>query len=401
MSSLVLDAGREHERLSALRAYDILDTPAERDYDDIAALAAQLCGTPIALVSLVDSDRQWFKSRVGLQVCETDRSSSFCALAMHGDEVMQVPDAHLDPRFADNPLVTGAPHIRFYAGAPLVTPGGQRLGSLCVIDREPRLLTPGECRSLRTLARHVVTQLELRQYARGMAEAHRRLSEADHLKDEFLARITHEVRTPLTSINGYLEVLQDAQLVAGPGAAFLERIQRNSDRLMALVDDMLLAARMRDRHVRLNRTSTDLASLARTATEQNSALATSRNLTITADAARPVVAEVDTRRIGQALDRLILNAIKFTERGSVTVAAAVRDGRPVLEVRDTGIGIAPADRERVLAPFRRSSAAERAEIQGSGLGLTIVAAIVDAHGGTVEISDNYAGGTTITLTFPS
>ena len=226
-----LHVAAEQARVSALHAYDILDTPAERDFDAIVALAAHLCGTPIALVSLVDTDRQWIKARTGLEICQTPRGSSLCAHAMHGETVMQVPDARLDPRFADNPLVLGEPHIRFYAGAPLVSPSGQPLGSLCVIDRKPGLLTPAQCEGLLTLARHVVGLLELRQHAVNAEAINRRLREADRLKDEFISRITHELRTPLTSINGYLEVLED-DLPADATATFLERIRRNSDRLL-------------------------------------------------------------------------------------------------------------------------------------------------------------------------
>src|SRR5690349_14509513 len=118
--SVVMDSAHERDRLAALSAYGVMDTPPERDYDDIAELAASLCGTPIALVSLVDSERQWFKARVGLEAWETDRESSFCAHDLDGDEIMEVPDARVDRRFVDNPLVTGDPFVRFYAGAPLI-----------------------------------------------------------------------------------------------------------------------------------------------------------------------------------------------------------------------------------------------------------------------------------------
>ena len=132
----------ETARLEALRAYGVLDSPAERACDDLVKLAAQLCGTPVATVSLVDESRQWFKAKVGLDTCETNRDVAFCAHAiLQPDQLLVVPDATLDSRFADNPLVTGAPHIRFYAGAPLLTPQGLAIGTLCVIDYVPRQLS--------------------------------------------------------------------------------------------------------------------------------------------------------------------------------------------------------------------------------------------------------------------
>ncbi len=155
----------EAERLAALYVYDVLDTDAEAEFDDLATLAARICDTPTALVSLVAADRQWFKARIGLEAAQTGRDVSFCDHAMRGDELMVVRDATTDPRFRNNGLVTGVTHIRFYAGAPLVTPEGLPLGSLCVIDTRPRPqgLTEFQADALTMLARQVMNLLELRR----------------------------------------------------------------------------------------------------------------------------------------------------------------------------------------------------------------------------------------------
>ena len=152
----------ETQRLAALHRYRILDTEAQTEYDDIARLAAQICGTPISLVSLVDSQRQWFKSRVGLEVLETPREVSFCGHAIHGSEVFEISNTLEDERFADNPLVTEDTHIRFYAGTPLMTPQGDAIGTLCVLDRVPHQLTSAQKTALTTLGRQVVRLMELR-----------------------------------------------------------------------------------------------------------------------------------------------------------------------------------------------------------------------------------------------
>ena len=165
-----LSANSEVERLNALESYHILDTPPDPAFDDLTALASYICGTPLSLVTLVGSDRQWFKSKVGLDLDQTSRNVSFCAHALDHDEVFVVNDALADERFAGNPLVTSDPNIRFYAGAPLVTSGGHALGTLCVIDR---------------------------------------------LKDDFVAVVSHELRTPVSAIHGYLELL----LEDGAGAS--------------------------------------------------------------------------------------------------------------------------------------------------------------------------------------
>ena len=154
----------EAARLHALRELGVLDTPPEPAFDDLTAIAARVCGRPMALVSLVDADRQWFKSRRGLEVPQTPREVAFCAHAiLQPDEVMVVPDAQRDERFADNPLVTGAPHLRFYAGAPLVTARGEALGTLCVLDREPGEMSAEEIDALRALARRAMAELEQRR----------------------------------------------------------------------------------------------------------------------------------------------------------------------------------------------------------------------------------------------
>ncbi len=173
--------GNEKKRLEVLWQYEVLDTVPEEVFDDLTELAARICEAPIALISLVDENRQWFKSKLGVALNETARDISFCSHAIGQSGLFIVPDATRDARFAANPLVTSDPKIRFYAGAPLITPDGYALGTLCVIDKVPRELRADQKQALIILARHVVSQLELRRRSRELAQTQH---ESEKLKEE-------------------------------------------------------------------------------------------------------------------------------------------------------------------------------------------------------------------------
>lgn len=205
----------EAARLAELRAYEVLDTEAEQAFDDLTQLASDILKVPIALVSLVDSERQWFKSRVGLDAAETPRDISFCGHVVAGDQLLLVPDATRDERFADNPLVTAAPDIRFYVGAPLRTPTGHVVGTLCAIDREPRQVTASELEALRRLARQVVSQLELRRRQRELARSHAFLTGV--LESAPVGVMTTDAEGAVTSVNRFfVETLGYDPRVDGP-----------------------------------------------------------------------------------------------------------------------------------------------------------------------------------------
>lgn len=202
----------ESKRIEALRSYEILDTLPEQDYDDLTALASEICQTPISLISLVDDKRQWFKSNHGLAARETPRDFSFCAHAiLDPTEIFQIPDSRQDTRFADNPLVTGDPHVVFYAGVPLVNEDGYSLGSLCVIDHTPKQLTTSQAKALRILSKQVVNMLELRRSHKQLIEAKESLEIRNSDLEQIATINREEVRPEVLQLhNTILKLLTEA-----------------------------------------------------------------------------------------------------------------------------------------------------------------------------------------------
>jgi two-component sensor histidine kinase len=221
----------ESERLAKLHDYQVLDTAPESAFDDIALLAAQLLQVPLAMVTLVDADRQWFKARYGLADTQTPREFAFCGHVVGDDHELVVPDAHEDERFADNPLVLGHPRVRFYAGVPLRTQEGFVLGTLCAIDHVPRAVTPEQRALLSALARQVMAQLELRRRNRELLEQQAQnakmaatLRGSLHEKDVLLQEVHHRVKNNLQLVSSLIN-LQRGLMPSGPARSALDECQ--------------------------------------------------------------------------------------------------------------------------------------------------------------------------------
>ncbi len=236
----------EEQRLAALRAYAILDTPPEPDFDDIARLAAQICGTPVAAISLVEDRRQWFKAEVGLGLRETPIEVSFCAKATLRPGLTVIPDAATDPRFSANPLVAGYPRLRFYAGARLDTPDGLPLGSLCVLDYVPRDLTPEQRAALSTLSRQVVAQLELRLAIADRDEALAVSRRAEARQALLVRELHHRTRNQLAVVQSLLGATARASRTIGDFyTAFSGRITSMARTQALLTEDYWQTAPVR------------------------------------------------------------------------------------------------------------------------------------------------------------
>jgi signal transduction histidine kinase/ActR/RegA family two-component response regulator len=411
LTSVVAVPEEERERLLALHRYRLLDTPPEENLDAIVLLAAQSCGVPISQITLVDSDRQWFKAQVGGTVSETPRAYSFCAHAIRGRSPMVVPDATHDPRFAGNPLVVGEPHIRFYAGVPLVTSDDHALGTLCVIDRRPRELEPLQLLALKGLARLVMSELELRRSLQEQEELRRELTRSRdaalasvRIKSEFLANMSHEIRTPMNGVLGMLGLLREGRLEE-PQRHYANLAYESAESLLTIIGDILDFSKIEAGKLDFEEVEFSLRETLGAAVELLTATAQRKGLKLTLDLAPELPATVrgDPGRLRQVLTNLVSNALKFTATGEVRITVtreSAPDGqvRLACAVRDTGIGIEAGSLQRLFLPYVQADTSTTRRFGGTGLGLAICRRLVELMGGAITVESVVGEGSTFRFT---
>jgi signal transduction histidine kinase len=393
------------ERLLALRSTALLDSPAEEAFDRLTRLATRVLRAPIALVSLVDAERQFFKSCVGLpsrvaEARETPLSHSFCQHAVERAEPLVIDDARTHPLVRHNGAVYDLDVIA-YLGIPLQTADGFVLGSFCVIDHVPRQWTADELETLRDLAASVMTEIELRTALRVAEAARAEAAEANRAKDDFLALVSHELRSPLAGIASNTQML--AMGLCGPisdrQAKALARIRRSESHLLGLITQLLDLKKIAAGRMQYELDAVHVQDVMRDACDLMEEQLVSGELQLERPAPLVDVAvRADAGRLRQILVNLLANAAKFTERGgTVTLACEAGPDEVRVEVRDTGIGI-PADQlEAVFEPFVQVREAQRLRTGGSGLGLAISRALARGMGGDLTVSSRPGEGSTFTL----
>lgn len=385
----------EQLRLQALREYKILDSGPEPAYEDIIHLAAMICETPISIITLVDQDRQWFKAKQGLDFAETPRESSFCAHVVQMKKSLIVGDALKEEKFKNFSFVSQAPHLRFYAGVPLITPAGFAVGALCVKDTRPRTLSTGQLAALETLARQVMSQMELRKTNLKYQEAYEKIDEQQtklvHSAKlasigEMAASIAHEINNPLTIINGNVGLLR--RVIGSPkadlekGNLYLDSIEKTVHRIDKIIRG--LKALSRDgsadpfEEIDLRQSIENAISLVREKFKSRGIELKEKYLD------QKMMIECRAVQIEQILINLLSNtfdAIRDQKEKWVEIQILDADTSWMISITDSGSGIPKPHQDKIMMPFFTTKQLN----QGTGLGLSISKGIAEEHNGSLEL----------------
>ncbi len=375
--------------------------PTDEHLMALSRLAGRVCYTPSSVINIIDAEHQHQVAAIGTDPMVCSLRDSMCAQILADRELVVVDDASLDPRFADNPFVTGRlGDIRFYASAPLLTPTGHALGTLCVFDTVRRSLSSEQRDSLQVLANQVVEVLELRRQTRWLDLALSELTRSNAILTDFAGRLSHDLKTPLTAVLGFAEVLEALPSVdEDPRAVrYVSRIMRSGQRMRVLIDDLLSFAAVGGR---TTVTPVDLKPLVKDVTDDLAGLVRRNGAKVTAT---DVTLLADPVQLQALVQNLVANALKYgltrhadgTLHGTVEVRGESVGTGWLLRVVDHGAGIPEDQRIRVLEPLTRLE--RDAQHAGSGIGLATCRRIAQAHGGTLELGDTPGGGTTVTVT---
>ena len=393
--------GDEQTRAAALQRLNLMGTPPERCFDQIAALAQAASAAPIAMVSFIDDERQWFKAAIGTTLRESRIHRAFCLQALREAQVLWVEDAGGDPRFQNNPLVAGPPGIRFYAGAPIRLESGEAIGAVSVIDFEPRAFDERLAAQLRGLADLASDECALRACLSQLNEARVAADEARQVKSAFLTNMNHELRTPLNGVVAAADMLKAGRLTDGQ-QELLQIVAGSARNLCEVLDDVLLLANSAAEGVKCPIERFNAAEVARQAMEFYEKLARSKGLEVKLeldDADRLFLGQPASIR--QILRALISNAVKFTHEGGVRLTARVipagQQQTILFCVEDTGVGFESDALGRLFEPFAMGDESLTRSHGGLGAGLAIAQTLVKRLGGCLEAWSTVNRGSTFSL----
>ena len=388
-------------RVDAVRSYQIFDTEEDKDYDALTSLASMICQIPVALITFIDDHRQWFKSHHGTDINENLREFSFCTHAIAStEEIMIVPDARKDERFVNNPMVTGTTGVAFYAGVPLVNSDGFALGTLCVLDQQPRDLTAEQRSALVILAQQVIDKIELRRKIAELAAVNKELELSEERKNDFLSIVSHELKTPITTLKANLQMLD--RIKDNPQSAIfpklVESCGKSVEKINMMVDDLLNMHRYSQDQLALEKTSFCIFDLMHVCCN-HVRIDDKHELVVEGD--NHLMMYADEHRIDQVLVNFVNNAVKYAPDSKLInlKIEKMEDGVKV-SVTDNGPGIPEEHLPHLFDRYWRASYSGK-RYTGLGLGLYICAQIIERHNGKIGVESTPGLGSTFWFIIPS
>lgn len=390
----------ENSRLKELKEISILDTLPEKEYDDITLLASVICEVPISLISLTDTDRQWFKSKVGFDDRQIPNEYSFCAHAiLEPHKTLEIPDARLDHRFSSNPYVTKNPGIVFYAGVPLVSGSGNVLGTLCVMDNVERKLSAAQKTALEALARQVVHLFGVRKRELQLEKTKKSLTERMNDLEKFVHVAAHDLKSPLANITllGQILQMEHSDHLDDKAREIIRMMRETSDALRGMIEGMLSHTKAdkieadKDNPVLFGDIMTETAKLLPVQVRSN---------------VRVIAGEKEMRTNKEVMIIILLNLItngfKYNrnDKPQIEVEHNTSETADIISVRDNGIGIPEKDKTRVFDLFETGNQYDRMGQKGTGIGLSTVKSLVEKMSGKITLSDRPGGGTEVVMEFP-
>jgi signal transduction histidine kinase len=382
----------ELERLNSLRSYLVLDSESDKEIDCLTELASEICETPISLVSLVDSDRQWFKSKVGLQASETSRDIAFCAHAIvQSEEMFIIEDATKDDRFFDNPLVVNAPLVIFYAGVVLKSDTNYPLGTLCVIDNKPRKLNEKQIRALKTIARQIMNLLNYKKVLRIEKELRVQLSQKNQELESFAAIAAHDLKSPLINIMSIINLFSKTYelQIEAKGRVMLDLIEKSAKRLSLMIDGLLQFSKIDG----ISLLKKSKVTLSETITELTALIGNENNLKISLHSDFTTI-ETYPVMLDQILINLLTNSLKYSHTKIAEIELYVSDNPShyLFIVKDNGTGIDKKYQGAIFNLFQTATNKDQFGNKGNGIGLAIVKKIIEKLGGKIYIESELGHG---------
>ncbi|WP_417590177.1 sensor histidine kinase [Owenweeksia hongkongensis] len=385
---------RERERLAELYSYSILDTAPEKEYDNLTALASQICNAPVSMIALIDKDRQWYKSNNNDDSTGSPREIAFCAHTINAvDDVLIVEDMRLDSRFAQNPFVANDPHAVFYAGAKLISRNGLPVGSICVIDLEPRKLTTAQIDALKVLANQTMQLLELKRRNQELEELQQELRNKNEEIQSFASLAAHDLKTPLSQISGVADLFSDlySAKLDDEGLSLLKIMQDSASSLNSLVDG-LLEYSLSDKLAQEEKEIFDLPSFIETIRKP---FCYNKKCEITINTSLQDVS-INKSALQRIFVNLISNAHKYNDKAvaKIDITTSENETHYLFSVSDNGPGIGKEDHKRLFKMFEVLNQEDANSQKGHGIGLSVIKRLIEKMEGTIEVESEINHGAT-------